>query len=387
METCSSRFPEILHLMKALLTILAVLAACPALYAAEGGKGAEAPAAPGQTPTPAAPGPVPAAPAPAEPRFKTPAAAERFREGRRRMESEDYTGARTIFSSCLKDAEGPEDRKRINGLIDDTRLGVEIAAARKMVDRKDEKRAIARVEKALKAHPSSSLRSTAERFIRETEELIYIILDDFEPGSSLQLETAPAEDAEAGAGKDDPSAGKKETAEGDPKAGGGKESKAAPPSQRPKRWPSNFSYNSDPRFVAHGKGSCKWRLPGNQVGRSSTVGGGYRSATLARPITGWRTLSFSIYLPEVDDGALQVTLAPQADSDVTASRYTEKFIELKGKGGWMEVRLDLQRDFGNSRFVPLENVRVVRISSAHHLQRTIYLDFIRFEDPVSRSGR
>jgi hypothetical protein len=297
---------------------------------------------------------------PAPPALKTPQAEEKFREGVQKLEAEEYAGARTILTACLKDASTPADRKAIQALIDDARLGLEIEAARKMAEQKNEKRAIARVEAALKANPQSPLAPKAEKFIRDTEEIIYCMLDDFEPGGTLHKETQGRDPARGETGEISLSS----------------------------RFRSSMSFNSDPRYVFHGKGSLKWRAggstnpgpgPGGKRWRGDPEMRGYISAELRSPITNWRTLVFHVYLPEADEGSLQVTLAPTADARVQDSLYSLKNVDLRGKKGWLPVQLDLQKDFGNSRNLKLEDVRFIRIEYLQTRFRTFYLDFIHLE--------
>ncbi len=292
-----------------------------------------------------------------DPKFKTPQASDKFLEAKKKMESREYTGARVLLSVVQKDATTPADRKLVQSFIDDTKLGDEIEGSRKMVERKDERKAIARVEKALKTYTESTLRPEAEKFIQETEEIIYLIFDDFEPGSSLQKETEGRKAEETS------------TKEELTKSSG--------------RWKKNMSYNSDPRMVRHGKGSMKWRVGGDYFYSSSYsywwATYGYVTAPLKNPITKWRQLVFSVYLPEADEGALRVTLATDEERGVFYSLYSKNLIDLRKQKGWKEVRLDLNRDFGNTQNVKLEDVRYIRIEYMQNKQRTIYLDFIHLE--------
>jgi hypothetical protein len=127
----------------------------------------------------------------------------------------------------------------------------------------------------------------------------------------------------------------------------------------------------------------RWELEGAPRRRKAAGGGGgassYASPPLKRSIAERHWLIFWVYLPEDGPGSLQVLLSPSAGAGVLASLYSEKFIELGGKRGWIEVRLDLHRDFGNTRRVRLEDVRQVRINSIALQSRTIYLDFVHLE--------
>ncbi len=292
-----------------------------------------------------------------DPKFKNTQASDKFLEAKKKMESREYAGARALFSVVQKDATTSADRKLVQSFIDDTKMGDEIEGAKKMVERKEERKAIARVEKALKTYTDSPLKPEAEKFIQETEEMIYLIFDDFEPGSSLQKDTE---------GRKEDETGTKETL-----------------SKQSGRWKKNMSYNSDPRMVRHGKGSMKWRVGGNYYYSSSYTYWwdtyGYVTAPLKNPITKWRQLVFWVYLPESDEGALRVTLATDEDRGVFYSLYTKNMVDLRKQKGWKEVRLDLNKDFGNTQNVKLEDVRYIRIEYMHLRQRTIYLDFVHLE--------
>ena len=100
---------------------------------------------------------------------------------------------------------------------------------------------------------------------------------------------------------------------------------------------------------------------------------------LKNPITKWRYLVFSVYLPEAGEGNLRVMLSPERSSYVVGSLYTKRFIELKRKRGWFDIKLDLRRDFGGNQFTKLEDVRYIRIDYMHLFHRTIYLDFVHLE--------
>ncbi len=306
-----------------------------------------------------APVPPPPRPKPPIPGLKTPLAVEKFQEGLKKFEAGDYTGARTTFTACLKDASTPADKKVLQNYIEDTKLGSEIDGARKMVERKEERKAISRVEKALKANPTSSLRPEAEKFLRETEELIFLILDDFEPGEGLQKETEARD------------------------ASGDKEDDTKSSRSSSGRWRNNQSFTSDPKFVKHGKGSMKWKVGGayNYYGSSSYYYDNYcyRSAELKNPITKWRSIVFWVYIPDADEGVLRVSLSPTTEAGVYASLYNQKLTDLRGLRGWKEIRLDLNRDFGNTRNVRLEDIHYVRIEYLHVKSRTLYLDFVHFE--------
>jgi hypothetical protein len=289
--------------------------------------------------------------------LKTPQATEKFLEALKKFDTEDYTGSRAGFNACLKDAATPADKKVIQAYIEDTKVGTEIAEAKKMVERKDERKAISRVEKALKANPTTYLRPEAEKFIQETEEIIFLVLDDFEPGDALQKETESR-----GATTEDDTKGTKSTSG---------------------RWRANHFFNSDPRFVRHGKGSMKWK-----VGGAYSYGGyssyyydsySYRSMELKNSITKWHALVFWIYMAEADEGSLRVSLSPTTEAGITGSLYSGKLIDLRGQRGWKEIRLDLNRDFGNTRNVKLEDIHYVRIEYIHVKSRTLYLDFVHFE--------
>jgi hypothetical protein len=307
------------------------------------------------------------------PMLSTPEASKTFGEGLEKLSLGDYSGARAAFGACLKNAVGPGDREVLMELITDTKLGSEIEMAERLVERKEERRAIVMVQKALKTYPGSRLRPLAERFIERTEELIFLILDDFEPGESLQRETAP-----------DWSPGDETAA--DPRAKGAKgripdpapDAAMKPAPRRSGRWSQNHRFNGDPRFVQHGKGSLAWTLA-NDIRSGGTAATSYRSTVLPHPITRWRTLLFWVYQPQPASGSIQVTLAPDGNSPLTKCLYSEKFIELKGYRVWLEVRLDLKKDFGNTRFVKLDDMRCVRISSTTLIPRTIYLDFVHLE--------
>jgi len=326
-------------------------------------------AAPQDAPEPAEPKVEPkSAPkadaAPATPRampeLKTPQAGEKLQDGLKKIETGEYSAARTVLSGILKDAATPADRKLLQGLIDDTKLGSEIDAARDMVKRKDERRAIQRVERAIKTYPESALRPEAERFILETEEVIYLILDDFEPGDSLQRHTEGGGD--------------------EPKVEDLKDAKSAR-DYLTSRWRKNMGFNSDPRFVRHGKGSMKWRIGGDYYGlyRYWYEGYGYNSTELKNAITKWRHLVFWVFLPEADEGTLRVTMSPEKEMGVYGSLYNKKLIDLRGKRGWMEVRMDLRNDFGGTAIVKLEDIRYIRIDNLNIKYRTIYLDFVHLE--------
>ena len=90
-------------------------------------------------------------------------------------------------------------------------------------------------------------------------------------------------------------------------------------------------------------------------------------------------LVFWLFLPEDDEGSLQVLLFLPGGVGLRDSLHAEKLIDLRGKRGWQEVRLDLHRDFGNTRNVQLEDVRSIRIASRHLKRRTVYLDFVHLE--------
>ena len=307
--------------------------------------GVDPPAGPGSSGAVDGKGPPPRP----TPQFKNPQALEKFQDAAKKLESGDYVNARTAFNNLLKDASTPNDRKIVTGFIDDTKLGQELEASKEMVEKKDERKALVRAEKALKANPTSPLAPLVEKFIRETEELVYLILDDFEPGDALEKETGANQDGT-----------KKKTNDST-------------------RFYEQMSQNNDPRFVRHGKGSMKWRLGGYYGSYYYSSYGGYRSLELKNPITNWRALSFWVYLPEADEGNLRVSLSPTLSVGVVGSLYTKKLIELRGKKGWMEVRVDLNKDFGNTQYVHLEDIRYIRIDSMHIHPRTIYLDFVHLE--------
>ena len=299
------------------------------------------------------------------PKLKTPEAETRLKKALESFDAEKYTDARTVLGGLLKDATGPDDKKIIQALIDDTKLGTELETAKGQASKKDERKAITRVEKAIKLNPTSTLRPKAERFIRDTEELIYLILDDFEPGDVLETVTksrqSDADDAPA-------------------KGGTSEEASGGPPSGA-YRVRKNMVFNSDPKLVKHGKGSMKWKV-GGDWGYSYRYwwnGYGYSSPQLKNSITKWKQLVFWVYLPESDEGALRVTLSPDSEQGVFASLYSKKFVDLRGKKGWFEARLDLRNDFGNTQNVPLDEVRWVRIENMHLKVRTLYLDFVHFE--------
>lgn len=303
------------------------------------------------------------APAKPVPKFKNEEAAGRFQEGMELMKVEEFVKARSIFRSCLKDAETTADRKILSGLVEDTRLGVEFLAAKKLFNDKNEKAALVKAQRALKRYPDSSLVPDVKQFMRECEELIFIILDDFEPGGSLEKVTKR----------------RKENAIADPSGSGSSSSSSSSSSgSSSARWNKSMSFNDDPRFVRHGKGSMKWRVGGDGYS-SYYYGRGYESMPLKNPITGRRYIVFSVFLPEADEGALRVMLSPEDTTSVARSLYTLKFIEFRKRLGWLDVRLDLRRDFGGTRFVKLEDVRYVRIDYMHLKYRTIYLDFVHFE--------
>ena len=300
--------------------------------------------------------------APPTPVLKTPQAEEKFKEGMQKFKAEDYPGAADFFNACLKDASTPADKKTIQGLIDDTKFGLEIQAARKMVEQKNERKAIAKVQTALKKNAGSSLAPLAQKFIRETEELIYCILEDFEPGESFAQEL-----------------------QSEPDQGGGP---PRPPGMGGRRR-EGMRINSDPHFVRHGKGSMKWlvdgrgggrdRPPPGPGGKDSPNSGAVFTTSEIKNIAKWRTLLFSVYLPDADDGALRVVLAPNASSGTNYSLYTQKLIDLRGKKGWLDVNLDLNRDFANTKNVNLSDVRFIRIEYPNSKVRTIYLDFVHLE--------
>ncbi len=294
------------------------------------------------------------------PKFKSPETAGKFQEALENMEFEDYTKARSLFRACLGDTTTAEDKKILLGLIDDTKLGTELVAAKKYAQSKNERKAIAKVQKALNRYPDSALVPLAEKFIQECEELIYLVLDDFEPGGSLDQFTKKR--------KEDPEA-EEETRS------------TSSSTISSSRWNSYHTFNADPRFVRHGKGSLQWRLGGDYgyTGYTYYYGRGYRSAKLSNPITKWRYLVFSVFLPEADEGNLRVMLTPEIDTGVLRSLYTLKFIELRGKRGWLDIRLDLHRDFGGTRFLKLEDIRYIRIDNMHVKYRTIYLDYVHLE--------
>jgi len=305
---------------------------------------------------------------PAVPEMKTPQAAEKLKEAMGKLEARDYAGARTILAACLKDAAAAKDRKIIQGLIEDAKLGAEIEAARKMADGKKEKKAIARVEAAIKKSPESFLVPAARKFIAETEELIYCVLDDFEPGDTLETETAPGDEESEGAKR--PGFGFNQS-----------------------RWRYGMTYNSDPAHVLHGKGSMRWAVGGGGRGGVGRGGGGrgggpgmpgqfrgYRSVELKKGFhTRWRYLAFYVFLPEASEGTFQVTLSPTAEAVVDDSLHTQKLVDLRGKTGWLPVVLDLSKDFGNTQNVKLEDVRYVRIEYNHVNRRVLYLDFVHLE--------
>ena len=126
----------------------------------------------------------------------------------------------------------------------------------------------------------------------------------------------------------------------------------------------------------------KWKVGGNAYARISSYSSysdGYRSQEMKNSITRWRTLNFWIYLPEVDEGTLRVSLAPESDSSIYSCLYAEKLIELRGKKGWLPVQLELNKSFGNTRNVKLEDIHFVILEYMHVKSRTIYLDFVHFE--------
>ncbi len=291
------------------------------------------------------------------PKLKSPQASEKLQEGLSQIAAREYAKARTTLNGVVKDAATPEDRKLLNALIDDTKLGSELEEARAMAERKDERKAITKVEKAIKAYPGSALRPLAEKFIQETEEVIYLVLDDFEPGSSLEVHSQTAKDPVK------------------------LEDKSAS-SLAANRWRKNQSFNSDPRYVQHGKGSMKWKVGGDYWGYSYRYwyeGYGYQSLELKNPISKWRYLSFWIFAPEADDGSLRVTMAPELEMGVLGSLYTKKFIDLRGKRGWIPVRLDLRNDFGNTANVKLEDIKFIRFDYLNAKIRTIYMDWVHLE--------
>jgi len=291
------------------------------------------------------------------PKLKTPQASEKLQEATSQINSREYSKARIGLNSILKDAATPEDRKLLNGLIDDTKLGSELEEARAMAERKEERKAVSKVEKAMKAYPASALRPQAEKFIQETEEVIYLVLDDFEPGGSLEIHTQSNKDQDK---VQDKSAASLAT----------------------NRWRKNQAFNSDPRYVQHGKGSMKWKVGGDYWGYSYRYyyeGYGYQSLELKNSISKWRYLCFWVFLPEADEGSLRVTMAPELEMGVLGSLYTKKFVELRGKRGWLPVRLDLKNDFGNTQNVKLEDIKYIRFDYMHQKIRTIYLDWVHLE--------
>jgi len=292
------------------------------------------------------------------PKLKTPQASEKLQEALSQINSREYSKARAGLNSILKDAATPEDRKLLSGLIDDTKLGSELEEARTMVDRKEERKAITKVEKALKAYPASAVRPQAEKFIQETEEVIYLVLDDFEPGGSLEVHTQSNKDQDT------------------------KVQDKSASSLAQNRWRKNQAFNSDPRYVQHGKGSMKWKVGGDYWGFSYRYyyeGYGYQSLELKNPINKWRYLCFWLFLPEADEGALRVTMAPELEMGVLGSLYTKKFVDFRGKRGWFPVRLDLKSDFGNTQNVKLEDIKFIRFDYMHQKIRTIYLDWVHLE--------
>jgi hypothetical protein len=293
--------------------------------------------------------------------FKTPEGQIKFQQALKKVSEDDYAGAKELLAGAQKEAVGPEDKKTVQGVIDDCRLGPEIEAARSLMAKKDERGALNKLEKLLRDHPKTCLRPKAEKIIREAEEIIYVVLDDFEAGERLQPQN---EDV----------------------------AKAAKGNKGLNRLVGEQSINTDPQYVRHGKGSMKWRLGevGNLQKKLRNVNlnlNTYESPELKSPIVKWKQLVFWLHLPEEDEGVLQVVLAPGAKQETKAKAkgkaeaefYGQKPIDLRGKRGWMEMRLDLRRDFGSAHPVKLEDVRFVQISITKPKDRTIYLDFVHLE--------
>src|SRR5262249_52999142 len=98
--------------------------------------------------------------------FKTPDGQIKFQQALKKISEEDYPGARDLLVQVQKEAAGPEDKKTVQGILDDCRLGPEIEAARAQMAKKDERGALNRLEKLLREHPKTTLRPKAEKVIR-----------------------------------------------------------------------------------------------------------------------------------------------------------------------------------------------------------------------------
>jgi hypothetical protein len=285
------------------------------------------------------------------PRFKTEEIAKKFQAGIEEMESLEYGEAKKLFYSCLSGATGKGDREIVQGFLDDAKLGLEIENARKTGERSGGgPMALNLLRGALEKYPGSKLVPEAEKLIREIEERIYLILDDFEPESG-SLTTQSSRKAPFRNRRD-----------------------------RAARW-AGSEINSDPRFVIHGKGSLKWEMSAGPRRRRAgrLLRGGYESAGFKNPIARWRYLVFWLYLPEPSEGTLQVLLSPNQKMNVLESLYSKKLIDLRGRMGWLPVKLDLHRDFGNTGRLRLDQVRYIGIYPSYSRPRTVYLDFVHLE--------